>query len=226
MARLQDASLEKYKYEIALLKDPSLGKEMHELPDISRYLRLGPLGTAFAAKDRPRVLLIDEIDKSDIDLPNDLLHIFEEGEFVIPELARLPEEKEYETLLVSPDDDGEKIPIERGRVPCEVFPLVMMTSNAEREFPPAFLRRCLRVTMQLPDEEQLAEIVKAHLEEDAKDVEEMIREFIKRRDDDLATDQLLNAVYLVINNIDPLHTDRKELLKSLWKPLSGSDGES
>ena len=61
--------------------------------DISRYLRLGPLGTALAAKNKPRVLLIDEIDKSDIDLPNDLLHIFEEGEFPIPELARLHKKK-------------------------------------------------------------------------------------------------------------------------------------
>lgn len=57
--------------------------------DIGRYLRLGPLGTALLPSRRPRVLLIDEIDKSDIDLPNDLLNIFEEGAFEIPELTRL-----------------------------------------------------------------------------------------------------------------------------------------
>ena len=57
--------------------------------DIGQYIRLGPLGTALLPSDRPRVLLIDEIDKSDIDFPNDLLNIFEEGQFVIPELARL-----------------------------------------------------------------------------------------------------------------------------------------
>ena len=58
-------------------------------PPIGRYLRLGPLGTALLPWRRPRVLLIDEIDKSDLDLPNDLLNVFEEGEFGIPELARL-----------------------------------------------------------------------------------------------------------------------------------------
>lgn len=57
--------------------------------DIGRHLRLGPLGTALLAYDRPRVLLIDEIDKSDIDLPNDLLNVFEEGEYEIDELTRL-----------------------------------------------------------------------------------------------------------------------------------------
>ena len=58
-------------------------------PDIGKYLRLGPLGTALLPWRQPRVLLIDEIDKSDIDLPNDLLNVFEEGEFTIPELSRL-----------------------------------------------------------------------------------------------------------------------------------------
>ncbi len=52
--------------------------------DIRSYVRLGPLGTALMPTDRPRVLLVDELDKSDIDLPNDLLDVFEEGEFKIP----------------------------------------------------------------------------------------------------------------------------------------------
>ena len=58
--------------------------------DISSYIRLGPLGTALLPVERPRVLLVDELDKSDIDLPNDLLDVFEEGEFTIQEIARLP----------------------------------------------------------------------------------------------------------------------------------------
>jgi len=200
-------------------------------PDISKYLRLGPLGTAFAAQQRPRVLLIDEIDKSDIDLPNDLLHIFEEGKFEIPELARLPKEEH----AISPCDDGEAIPIKRGKV-CVVrkaFPLVIMTSNEEREFPPAFLRRCLQLKMRLPDDknklaEKFNQIITAHLSPDSKDktqVNELINEFINKRESEngnIATDQLLNAVFLILG--DSVHQDkeilRDELRDALWKPLS------
>ena len=56
-------------------------------PDIGKYIRLGPLGTALLPTNQPRVLLIDEIDKSDIDLPNDLLHVFEEGQYEIPRVG-------------------------------------------------------------------------------------------------------------------------------------------
>lgn len=218
-----------YRYDaIARLQDASLQKQGDPPPDISKYLRLGPLGTAFAEKDRLRVLLIDEIDKSDIDLPNDLLHIFEEGEFLIPELARLPDDEQYRHIDIPPDDDGEPIRIERGRVRCEKFPLVIMTSNGEREFPPAFLRRCLRLNMKMPDEKQLAGIVEAHLKDaDKNRVKDMITEFVKKRKtEDLATDQLLNAVYLAMNHIDPLRREKKELgedlLDALWKSLSSS----
>lgn len=222
IARLQDASLRKEAGEPG--NDPC--GNIADSEDISKYLRLGPLGTAFAAKGRPRVLLIDEIDKSDIDLPNDLLHIFEEGVFEIPELRRLPDEEKYRCISVPPDDDGEAISIERGKVRCEAFPLVIMTSNGEREFPPAFLRRCLRLNMAFPDDEdkvreQLVRIVRAHLgDETEKKAEAIIGEFIRRRrDKELATDQLLNAVYLVMENIDPLHRGQEELLDALWASL-------
>src|SRR5947209_8402500 len=80
-----------YHYDaIGRLQEASLASKGNALiPDIGQYLRLGPLGTALLPRERPRVLLIDEIDKSDIDLPNDLLNIFEEGEYDIPELARI-----------------------------------------------------------------------------------------------------------------------------------------
>ncbi len=191
-----------YRYDaIGLLQDiyrrkesasfPPVGKDSSTedetaSPSIGDYLRLGPLGTAFAASNRPRVLLIDEIDKSDIDLPNDLLHIFEEGEFEIPELARLP--KAQETAEISPHDAEENtpgIPIRRGRVRCTHFPLVVMTNNGEREFPPAFLRRCLRLEMQLPDKEKLARIVDLHLgmdPEHKQKVGELIDNFLARRE--------------------------------------------
>ena len=69
--------------------------------DIGSYVRLGPLGTALLPGARPRVLLVDELDKSDIDLPNDLLDVFEEGEFTIPELARLPAEQHPVTVMTA-----------------------------------------------------------------------------------------------------------------------------
>lgn len=233
IARLQDASLQKSKVTLdSNNRQKSKASSDSEPPDISKYLRLGPLGTAFAAQKRPRVLLIDEIDKSDIDLPNDLLHIFEEGEFEIPELARLPQtvQRILPYDYVSDEDeqknDAQKILIKRGRVRCDAFPLVMMTSNGEREFPPAFMRRCLQLEMQLPDKDKLDRIVTAHLNPDSKyksQLTELIREFVKKRNSetgDIATDQLLNAVYLALKDIDPLQRDREELLNMLWKSLS------
>ena len=219
-----------YRYDaIARLQDTSLQGETRNPPPIGNYLRLGPLGTAFAASDKPRVLLIDEIDKSDIDLPNDLLHIFEEGEFEIPELARLPKEQETVPILPHDAEEGARgISITRGRVRCTHFPLVVMTSNAEREFPPAFLRRCLQLEMQLPLRDKLARIVAAHLKlepERDETICRLIDNFLIRRDDrkaELAADQLLNAVYLALNGIDPeqKHEDREALAESLWKSLA------
>ena len=110
--------------------------------DIGRHVRLGPLGTALLPYEKPRVLLIDEIDKSDFDLPNDLLNVFEEGEFEIEELTRLPDETGAVPVMTS--DPDAHVEVHRGRVRCRAFPFVVLTSNGEREFPPAFLRRCLR----------------------------------------------------------------------------------
>ena len=82
-----------YHYDaLARLRDlQQAGRDPAAAADIGRYLRLGPLGTALmlSTREAPCVLLIDEIDKSDIDLANDLLQVFEEGAFEIPELARL-----------------------------------------------------------------------------------------------------------------------------------------
>ena len=194
--------------------------------DISRYMRLGPLGTAMLPSKYPRVLLIDEIDKSDIDLPNELLHIFEEGEFEIPELARLPEH--HAGVYVRPSDDGPPVAIYQGRVRCSAFPLVFLTSNGEREFPPAFLRRCLRLQISLPNPEKLLQIVKSRFEldlEQQRKIEELVEAFVQDRDSgqrDLATDQLLNAVYLTLHQIDPLQRDRQLLRDTIWKSLSDS----
>lgn len=212
-----------YRYDaIGRLQDAQ-GKD--NTGDIGKYIQLGSLGTALLPSPHPRVLLIDEIDKSDIDLPNDLLNIFEEGEFEIPELARLP--KEYESVKVRTYDGGVAT-IKKGRVRCTQFPFVLLTSNGEREFPPAFLRRCLRLTMENPDATALKKIVQAHLGNSVMaEAEAVITEFMQRRDrsnaGDLATDQLLNAIYLVTRERSPVGDDKKRLLNSLMKYLTSTE---
>lgn len=185
-----------------------------DLSRIGKYIRLGPLGTAFLPCDRPRVLLIDEIDKSDIDLPNDLLHIFEEGEFIIPELERIAAEQptvEVRTAYVDEQESryaiDKTVVVTAGRIQCQEFPLVIMTSNEEREFPPAFLRRCLRLDIPQPDTERLKEIVKIQLGEVlAAEAASLMTQFKERRDrgqGDLSTDQLLNAIKLITKEKAP-----------------------
>lgn len=163
--------------------------------DIGRYISLGPLGTALLPYGRPRVLLIDEIDKSDIDLPNDLLTIFEKGEYEIPELSRRADPS---AEVRTADGRGDRVTVHGGRVRCNAFPLVVMTSNGEREFPPAFLRRCVTVELRQPsDEAELSAIVREHLGPLADQSEDLVRRFFERSSaGTLATDQLLNAVYL------------------------------
>jgi MoxR-like ATPase len=197
----------------------SLGPGPATVPDIGRYLHLAALGTALLPQTRPRVLLIDELDKSDIDLPNDLLNVFEEGHFGIPELARLPEEQA--TVFVLTADGGDRVPVVGGRVGCRAFPIVVITSNGEREFPPAFLRRCLRLDIRPPGEADLTKIVSALLgPEAAAESTELVRDFVELRErGDLATDQLLNAVYLVTSGLRPPDSARERLLAALLRQL-------
>ncbi|MFJ2591750.1 AAA family ATPase [Streptomyces erythrochromogenes] len=165
------------------------------VPGIGKYIRLGPLGTALLPGARPRVLLVDELDKSDIDLPNDLLNVLEEGEFALPELERVADtEPEVEVLT----DDGTKATVRGGRVRCRAFPFIILTSNGERDFPAALLRRCIQLKLGQPGEKRLATMVRAHLGEEAARLGgDLIREFLGRSQSELvAADQLLNAVYL------------------------------
>ncbi len=217
IGRMQDASIRKADGARGAKRPGKAGKS-----DITEFLRLGPLGTALAPSARPRVLLIDEIDKSDIDLPNDLLHVLERGEFEIPELARLG--KDETALPVRPVDDGPPVPIEGGRVKCWSFPLILLTSNGERDFPPAFLRRCLRLEMETPDEVKLQRIIEHHF---GPELVERARPYIQRflaesSSKELATDQLLNAIYLATNQKRSLTEQHvQELLPSLFRNLSG-----
>ncbi|MDT0529184.1 MoxR family ATPase [Micromonospora sp. DSM 115977] len=184
-----------YRYDaIGRLQDANLAHQRSREPaGIGDYLELGPLGTSLLPYDRPRVLLIDEIDKSDIDLPNDLLNVFEEGEFTIPELVR----QGGDGVQVRASGGG-TVTIAGGTVRARAFPMIVMTSNGERDFPPAFLRRCIRLELEPPAPDRLARIVEAHLGADlTRESEDVVNRFLSQRDrGDLATDQLLNAVFL------------------------------
>lgn len=225
-----------YSYDaIARLQDAQLKREK----DIGQYITLGPLGTALLPTDhpkRPRVLLIDEIDKSDIDLPNDLLHLFEDGEFEIPEIVRLAEELKPPKASVqvrtayTEADEQQWQETRTGRFRCGAFPFVVMTSNGERDFPPAFLRRCLRLNMGDPKPDRLKRIVEAHLQRDltnqakADEATELIKQFVDRsKSGDLSTDQLLNAIYFVTRERVPEPSTKDKLVKALMKYLSSNE---
>jgi MoxR-like ATPase len=185
---------------------------------IGDYVRLGPLGTALLPFSQPRVLLIDEIDKSDVDLPNDLLNLFEYPAYRLPELARIAERSPEVAVLT---EDGNRVTVQNGEVMCHAFPFVLLTSNGEREFPPAFLRRCLRLELAMPSPEQLAGIVESHLgPELAAESQDLLDAFVnRRRDGDLAADQLLNAVYLTSFAAREHGDDRTRLAQLLMRHL-------
>jgi MoxR-like ATPase len=221
ISRLHDVNLDRHRSDGWAVDAPASRAE------IGRYLRLGPLGTALLPTDTPRVLLIDEIDKASLDLPNDLLNVFEEGEYEIPELVRFAAVNSE--VLVPTADGTETELIKEGHVRCRQFPFVVMTSNGERDFPAAFQRRCVPLRIEAPKHEQLAEIVRAHLgPEIVEKADELISRFEARAREggDLANDQLLNAIHLLkavqpTRNLTPSEQDK--LVKVLFTHLNESD---
>lgn len=193
-----------YEYDaIARVQDARrLGDAKADSPElegnIGNYLQLGPLGTALLPFALPRMLLIDEFDKSDPDLANDLLDVLEEGTYQIPELRRI-RTRVNEVVVHTADADGTAT-IRKGVVSCRAFPFIVITSNGEREFPPAFLRRCVHLSMPEPSDERLSDLVTAHFSEAAEPFKDkLIPAFIsRRRQHTVAADQLLNALYLAI----------------------------
>ncbi|WP_328334699.1 MoxR family ATPase [Kribbella sp. NBC_00382] len=211
-----------YRYDaIGRLQDSNLAQHAAS-NDIGRYLQLGPLGTALLPYDRPRILLVDEIDKSDVDLPNDLLNVLEEGEFRIPELVRLAETAGEVEVAV--EQDRARVRIREGVVRCRAFPIVVMTSNGERDFPPAFLRRCVRLDIAEPDNLRLEAIVKAHLgEEVLAESAELISRFLHHRSSgEMATDQLLNAIFVSMHSDLTRSEDRNALAERLLRTLTAA----
>ena len=123
-----------YVYDtIQRLYDGQFGEE--GVDDIARYIKLGKLGEAFDS-DEQVVLLIDEIDKADLEFPNDLLWELDQMEFYIHETKRTVKAKQR--------------------------PIVVITSNAEKELPDAFLRRCIFHYIDFPGQELMEEIVRTH----------------------------------------------------------------
>ncbi len=224
-----------YRYDaLARLRDAQAhNANTNTAQEVGHYITLGPLGLALLPVDRPAVLLIDEIDKGDIDLPNDLLHVFEEGEFFIAEITRLLQKDataEPAQMVSVCRPDGSQVTIPGGRVRCRTFPLVIMTSNGERDFPPAFLRRCLRLDIDPPREvAELEAIVRAHLGDEVfaqaeAAIKQYVADFLRERDrpdarGHIATDQLLNLIYIATQENQPDASTEQQLRKELLRRL-------
>jgi len=226
IARLRDANLEQQLR--ANLREPranseEINKQLEELAsyDIGRYIRLGPLGTSLLPRLRPSVLLIDEIDKADIDLPNDLLHVFEEGTYEIPELKRIAKQKKSVTVLT---EIGEEKQIEEGLIRCNAFPCIIITSNGERELSPAFLRRCLRLEIKpIEEEEKLLQIIEKHLSaSNSEEIKQLVTTFTEKLQEpsQLAIDQLLNAAFLILHGKLPDDAERDNIVEAILRDLS------
>lgn len=171
-----------YLYDtVQRLYDSQFGEG--DVSDIKQYIRLGKLGEAFTAETQP-VLLIDEIDKADLEFPNDLLWELDKMEFYINETK--------ETIST------------RQR------PIVIITSNAEKELPDAFLRRCIFHYIEFPNEEKMRDIIEVHYGDvESKLLDKAVETFYEiRKMDDLqkkpTTSELLDWLQaLMISGISP-----------------------
>ncbi|WP_321502536.1 MoxR family ATPase [Breoghania sp.] len=189
-----------YEYDaVSRLRDSQLGDE--RVHDIANYIKRGKLWEAFVSETRP-VLLIDEIDKADIEFPNDLLLELDRMEFHV-----------YET--------GETIRAEQR-------PLVIITSNNEKDLPDAFLRRCFFHYIKFPDEETMREIVEVHypglksmLLTEAMKIFYEVREVpgLKKKP---STSELLDWIKLLVNEDIDLATLKERDSSKLIPPLHGA----
>jgi MoxR-like ATPase len=189
-----------YEYDaVSRLRDSQLGDP--RVGDISNYIRRGKLWDAFTAPELP-VLLIDEIDKADIEFPNDLLQELDRMEFFV-----------YET--------GET-------VKATQRPIVVITSNNEKELPDAFLRRCFFHYIKFPDRETMEAIVRVHFPDIQK---ELIREALtifydirevpgmKKKP---STSELLDWLKLLLHEDLPVEMLRERDPRKLIPPLHGA----
>lgn len=219
LSRLHDIQMKKLYYEIRD-KDKAIQAYGNISTSIENYLKLKAIGSAFVA-DKPVVILIDEIDKSDTDLPNDLLHIFEEQSFEIAELKRMKFEESEVPAIENMLENTKAQTIPHGKVSCKNFPIIIMTSNGEQEFSSAFLRRCISVDMKLTkgiEIEQLTAMVESYFpkHKDNTQIKEIVKEFVKLQKDGLrSNDQLFNALYLVLDKHMNFNAFKDAVLRSI-----------
>jgi MoxR-like ATPase len=182
-----------YEYDaVSRLRDGQLGDE--RVHDIANYIVRGKLWDAFEA-DEPVVVLIDEVDKADIEFPNDLLLELDRMQFFV-----------YET---------------RKTITAKHRPVVIITSNNEKELPDAFLRRCFFHYIRFPDRETMERIVQAHYPDIRKDLtREALNVFFQVRDvpglkKKPATSELLDWLKLLMVEdlpVEALRTNEKQLV--------------
>lgn len=189
-----------YEYDaVARLRDSQLGNE--KVHDISNYIKKGKMWEAFTSKQRP-ILLIDEIDKADIEFPNDLLHELDKMEFHVYETGELIKAKQR--------------------------PIILITSNNEKDLPDAFLRRCFFHYIQFPDEVTMKKIIDVHFPDiKSRLVSSALKRFYEVRDTPglkkkPSTSELLDWLkLLMVEDIDP-ETLRETNTTKLIPPLHGA----
>ena len=189
-----------YEYDaITRLRDPQLGDE--KVKDIKNYIKQGKLWEAFESNERP-ILLIDEIDKADIEFPNDLLQELDRMEFFV-----------YET---------------NETIKAAKRPVVIITSNNEKELPDAFLRRCFFHYISFPDADTMEKIVDVHYPKiKSKLVSESLKVFYELRDvpgikKKPSTSELLDWLKLLMNEDIKPEMLREKNANNLIPPLHGA----
>ena len=189
-----------YEYDaVARLRDSQLGDE--KVHDIANYIMRGKVWEAFESEVQP-VLLIDEIDKADIEFPNDLLRELDRMEFYVYETKKL--------------------------ISARHRPIIIITSNNEKELPDAFLRRCFFHYIKFPDVETMAQIVDVHFPNLKKDLlSEALNAFYKIRDvrglkKKPSTSELLDWIKLLLAEDIPAEALRSDNIRSAIPPLYGA----
>ncbi len=189
-----------YEYDaVARLRDSQLGDD--KVHDIANYIVRGKIWEAFESESQP-VLLIDEIDKADIEFPNDLLQELDRMEFFVYETKRL--------------------------ITATHRPIIVITSNNEKELPDAFLRRCFFHYIKFPDKETMAQIVDVHFPGLKKELlSEALNAFYKVREvrglkKKPSTSELLDWIKLLLAEDIPPEALRSDNARSAIPPLYGA----
>ena len=189
-----------YEYDaVSRLRDSQLGDARVE--DINNYIKRGVLWDAFEAKEKP-VLLIDEVDKADIEFPNDLLLELDKMEFYV-----------YET---------------KQNVVAKKRPIVIITSNNEKDLPDAFLRRCFFHYIRFPDEVTMKSIIEVHFPKIKKNlIDSALKSFFEVREvpgikKKPSTSELLDWIKLLLAEDVPPELLREKDSKNALPPLYGA----